>query len=62
MRISGTWTSVEKFWVARLNTIHNLHYFQDLMREIRQAIRAGNFAEFSEELYRMQSHDAETVA
>ncbi len=47
---------------ARLNTIHNLHYFQDLMREIRQAIRAGNFAEFSRELLRVQSHDAETVA
>ena len=29
---------------ARLNTIHNLHYYQDLMREIRAAIEAGNFA------------------
>jgi queuine tRNA-ribosyltransferase len=26
---------------ARLNTIHNLHYFQVLMRELREAIAAG---------------------
>ncbi len=28
---------------ARLNTIHNLHYYQYLMKEIRNAIEAGNF-------------------
>ena len=26
---------------ARLNTIHNLHYYQELMRELRAAIEAG---------------------
>ncbi len=31
---------------ARLNTIHNLHYYLQLMREIRASIDAGNFAEF----------------
>jgi queuine tRNA-ribosyltransferase len=31
---------------ARLNTIHNLHYYQELMRDIRAAIEAGRFAEF----------------
>lgn len=31
---------------ARLNTIHNLHYYQQLMQEIRAAIEAGQFAEF----------------
>jgi queuine tRNA-ribosyltransferase len=31
---------------ARLNTIHNLHYYQQLMSEIRAAIEAGEFAEF----------------
>ncbi len=31
---------------ARLNTIHNLHYYQDLMREIRTAIAAGRFDAF----------------
>ncbi len=29
---------------ARLNTIHNLHYYQTLMRELRTAIGAGKFA------------------
>ena len=27
----------------RLNTIHNLHYYLDLMRQARQAIEAGGF-------------------
>jgi queuine tRNA-ribosyltransferase len=31
---------------ARLNTIHNLHYYQILMREMREAIEAGSFADF----------------
>ncbi len=37
---------------ARLNTIHNLHYFQDLMARIRNAIEAEKYAEFREEFYR----------
>ncbi|OIO82947.1 MAG: tRNA guanosine(34) transglycosylase Tgt, partial [Gallionellaceae bacterium CG1_02_60_948] len=32
---------------ARLNTLHNLHYYQELMRDIRAAIAAGRFAEFT---------------
>jgi queuine tRNA-ribosyltransferase len=32
---------------ARLNTIHNLHYYQELMRDIRAAIERGQFAEFA---------------
>jgi queuine tRNA-ribosyltransferase len=31
---------------ARLNTIHNLHYYLQLMREIRAAIDAGEFQAF----------------
>ena len=31
---------------ARLNTIHNLHYYQQLMGEIRAAIETGVFADF----------------
>jgi queuine tRNA-ribosyltransferase len=31
---------------ARLNTIHNLHYYLELMREMRQAIEEGSFLEF----------------
>jgi queuine tRNA-ribosyltransferase len=31
---------------ARLNTIHNLHYYLQLMREMRAAIDAGQFQAF----------------
>ncbi|OGC00776.1 MAG: hypothetical protein A3G35_01770 [candidate division NC10 bacterium RIFCSPLOWO2_12_FULL_66_18] len=40
----------------RLNTIHNLHYYADLMRQARQAIEAGAFAAWKAEcLARMPS-------
>jgi queuine tRNA-ribosyltransferase len=29
---------------ARLNTLHNLHYYQELMRSLRDGIEAGRFA------------------
>jgi queuine tRNA-ribosyltransferase len=32
---------------ARLNTLHNLYYYQELMRELRAAIEAGALAEVS---------------
>ena len=35
---------------ARLNTIHNLYYFQELMRRMRAAIEAGEFDGFRREL------------
>jgi queuine tRNA-ribosyltransferase len=31
---------------SRLNTIHNLFYYQDLMRRIRAAIEEGRFEAF----------------
>ena len=31
---------------GRLNTIHNLYYYHQLMREMRSAIEAGTFAAF----------------
>jgi queuine tRNA-ribosyltransferase len=34
---------------ARLNTVHNLHYYLDLMRRIRAAIDDGRFAAFHRE-------------
>ncbi len=39
---------------ARLNTIHNLHYYQDLMRGIRGAIEAGKFEDFVAEFGRQR--------
>jgi queuine tRNA-ribosyltransferase len=37
---------------ARLNTIHNLHYYLSLLREIREAIREGTYDEFRKTFYR----------
>ncbi len=34
---------------SRLNTLHNLHYYLDLMRRIREAIEQGVFAAFSKD-------------
>lgn len=34
---------------ARLNTIHNLHYYQELMASMRNAIEAGTFEQFKVE-------------
>jgi len=44
---------------ARLNTIHNLHYYQDLMREIRGAIEADNFDAFVTHFQRMRAGQSE---
>ncbi|MGB5330100.1 MAG: tRNA guanosine(34) transglycosylase Tgt [Gammaproteobacteria bacterium] len=37
---------------SRLNTIHNLYYFQELMRRIREAIENDSYAQFRENFYR----------
>lgn len=47
---------------VRLNTIHNLHYYQTLMRELREAISQGRLSNYIKEFYALQSHSAETVA
>jgi queuine tRNA-ribosyltransferase len=39
---------------GRLNTIHNLYYYQELMRGLRQAIAAGRLDAFAEEFYGMR--------
>jgi len=36
---------------ARLATIHNLHYYQQLMREIREAIQANKFDAYVSDFY-----------
>jgi len=36
---------------AQLNTLHNLHYYQTLMRELRDAIAAGSYAAFAAEFH-----------
>ncbi len=39
---------------AHLNTIHNLYYYQELMREIRAAIEADNFDGFVTDFYALR--------
>lgn len=43
---------------ARLNTIHNLYYFQDLMKKIRQSIEDNRFDDFSKAFYRQYNNEA----
>jgi queuine tRNA-ribosyltransferase len=38
----------------RLNTIHNLYYYNRLMDDIRRAIRRGNWDEFRQNFYKSQ--------
>lgn len=40
---------------SRLNTIHNLHYYQFLMQGMRAAIEQGTFAEFKAEFARKRA-------
>jgi queuine tRNA-ribosyltransferase len=39
---------------ARLNTLHNLYYYQKLMRDIRQAIENGRLDDFVQTFYAMR--------
>ena len=43
---------------SRLTTIHNLYYYQQLMRDIREAIENGRFEEFADGFYRQQAEKA----
>ncbi|SMN16010.1 tRNA-guanine transglycosylase [uncultured Candidatus Thioglobus sp.] len=39
---------------ARLNTLHNLYYYQDLMQQMRTAIENNTFLAFKQSFYEMQ--------
>ncbi|WP_299876570.1 tRNA guanosine(34) transglycosylase Tgt [uncultured Cocleimonas sp.] len=41
---------------AHLNTIHNLYYYQELMRGIRNAIENDKFDEFADEFYALREN------
>ncbi|HJW30292.1 MAG TPA: tRNA-guanine transglycosylase, partial [Saprospiraceae bacterium] len=47
---------------SRLNTIHNLYYYQQLMAELCAAIAAGRLAEFIAEFYGKRGQFAATPA
>ena len=42
---------VKEMLGVRLNTLHNLHFFVDLMQRIRTAIQGGSFAAFRKEFH-----------
>ena len=47
---------------ARLNTMHNLHFYLDLMRSLRAAIAAGRLAAFAADYLRRRQTVADAVA
>ena len=47
---------------AELNTIHNLYYYQQLMRDIRTAIEADQFDEFADNFYAKRMKNNEVVS
>ncbi|MBU0965422.1 MAG: tRNA guanosine(34) transglycosylase Tgt [Proteobacteria bacterium] len=44
----------KEIMASQLNTIHNLHYFVNLMKQMRQAIREDRFEIFRKEFYAMR--------
>ena len=46
---------------SRLNTIHNLHFYLQLLRSLRSAIRAGNLGEFARQ-YPVSRREPDAVA
>ncbi|MEH6503755.1 MAG: tRNA guanosine(34) transglycosylase Tgt [Cycloclasticus sp.] len=47
---------------SRLNTIHNLHYYQDLMRGLRKAIEEQQLTEFVADFYQQRGKHQDAVA
>ena len=47
---------------ARLNTIHNLHYYQELMSGLREAIAARRLKEFVAEFQRLRESQPASMA
>ncbi len=44
---------------SRLNTLHNLYFYQELMRRIRSAVESGSYARFLAELREAEARGAE---
>jgi queuine tRNA-ribosyltransferase len=47
---------------SRLNTIHNLHFYLDLMRTLRAQIAAGRLAAWAQEYFASRRTAAGAVA
>lgn len=54
--------AVKEMLGMRLATLHNLHYFADLMGSIRRALEGGVFEEFRERFHASRSGPGELVA
>jgi queuine tRNA-ribosyltransferase len=47
---------------SRLNTLHNLYYYQQLMAQIRDAIEKNRFDVFADEFYAARASNQESVS
>ena len=47
---------------SRLNTVHNLYYYQELMLGLRNAIAAGSLEGFTKEFYEKRAQNGEPVS
>ena len=47
---------------ARLATVHNLHFFLNLMKQMREAIQTNTFAEFRGNFFEIRGQEDPTVA
>lgn len=47
---------------ARLNTIHNLYYYQALMKDLRDAVSGGALEQFAAGFYEKRAQDASLVS
>jgi queuine tRNA-ribosyltransferase len=47
---------------SQLNTIHNLHYYQDLMAGLRSALEQGKLSAFVDEFYRLRGQETPPLA
>ena len=50
VHICGIFIPLEKFLAIILNTHHNLYFYLDMMRQIREAIRFGKLERFRSDL------------
>jgi len=50
---------IDEMLGARLNTLHNLHYYHELMAGLRAAVRRGELAAFADDFHRRQAGAAE---
>jgi len=53
--------TVNEMGSATLNTLHNLHFYLDTMREIREAIEFGSFGKFRQAFHRTFSRRTPTT-